>query len=195
MAQRRCTAKSVRSGQRCKKHAIRGGTVCATHGGSAPAVKDAARRNVEAEKAARAVVTFGLSVKVDPHEALLEEVHRTAGHVRWLAQIVADLDHDALVWGVHTEKTGGEDWGTTKKAAPNVWLDLYHRERAHLVKVAKTAIDAGIDERRVQLAEQQGAAIVQVIRATLQELGVDITPEVASTVGRHLRAIDGGKAA
>tara|TARA_R110002020_G_scaffold145908_4_gene320199 strand:- start:836 stop:1414 length:579 start_codon:yes stop_codon:yes gene_type:complete len=36
---RRCTAKSIRSKQRCKKAAILGGTVCQTHGGGAPQVK------------------------------------------------------------------------------------------------------------------------------------------------------------
>ena len=43
---RRCTAKSTRSGNRCKRAAIMGGTVCATHGGSAPQVKRAARRRL-----------------------------------------------------------------------------------------------------------------------------------------------------
>lgn len=42
----RCTAKSTRSGERCKRPPIRGGTVCATHGGSAPQVRDAAQRRL-----------------------------------------------------------------------------------------------------------------------------------------------------
>lgn len=40
-----CTAKRS-NGQPCKASAIRGGRVCVTHGGSAPQVRDAARRRI-----------------------------------------------------------------------------------------------------------------------------------------------------
>ena len=43
---RRCTATSTRSHKRCKKAAIKGGTVCATHGGSAPQVRNRARQRI-----------------------------------------------------------------------------------------------------------------------------------------------------
>jgi hypothetical protein len=178
----RCAAHR-RDGRPCRSHPVDGADKCRLHLGKK---LEQHRQKVAAIKA---VQTYGLPAEVDPHDALLEEVHRTAGHVRWLGQIVGELDQGDLVWGVAQEKTGGDDWGTTSKAAPNVWLELYHRERQHLVKVAKAAIDAGIDERRVQLAEEQGRVIVDVLRATLTDLGVDVTPDVAATVGRHLRAV------
>ena len=40
-----CTAKRS-NGQKCRANAIKGGNVCATHGGSAPQVRDAARRRL-----------------------------------------------------------------------------------------------------------------------------------------------------
>lgn len=176
-----------RDGGPCRQWPIDGHDKCRLHAGRKLAVIKA---KIAAEQA---VKTYGLPVDIDPHEALLEEVHRTAGHVRWLASIVSELDQGSLVWGVSEaiDKRSSEFPGrdVTHAAAPNVWLDLYHRERAHLVAVCKTAIAAGIDERRVQLAEQQGAAIVAVIRATLADLGVEVTPAVAQTVGRHLRAV------
>jgi hypothetical protein len=46
MDERRCTARSSQTGEPCKRFAIVGGTVCSSHGGSAPAVKDAARRRL-----------------------------------------------------------------------------------------------------------------------------------------------------
>jgi hypothetical protein len=48
MADRRCTARSKQTGQRCGHLAIRGGNVCRHHGGAAPQVKEAARERLRA---------------------------------------------------------------------------------------------------------------------------------------------------
>jgi hypothetical protein len=48
MADRRCTARSKQTGQRCGHYAIRGANVCRHHGGAAPQVKEAARRRLQA---------------------------------------------------------------------------------------------------------------------------------------------------
>jgi hypothetical protein len=55
-----------------------------------------------------------------------------------------------------------------------------------LVDYSKVAIAAGIEERRVKLAEQQGALLAQAIRGILAELGVGDRPEVPAVVRRHL---------
>lgn len=44
-----CVAHSMRTGLPCGKRRILGGTVCATHGGSRPGVKKAARQRLRAE--------------------------------------------------------------------------------------------------------------------------------------------------
>ena len=69
------------------------------------------------------------------------------------------------------------------------FVDEYHRALERRAKFAKLALDAGVAERQVQIAEDQGRAIVDVLRATLDDLGIAITPDVAATVGRHLRAV------
>ncbi|MFG1963103.1 hypothetical protein [Nonomuraea sp. NPDC049028] len=130
-----------------------------------------------------------------PAEALLEEVHRTAGHVAWLQQKVREIEEDDLVWGVveEVDKGAGEFTGidTTKAAKPNVWLTLYQAERKHQTDVCKAAIAAGIAERQVRLAEQQGALLGGVIQRILDDLV--LTPEqqalVPTVVPRHLRAV------
>jgi len=145
--------------------------------------------------ARRAVATYGLPREVDPAVALLEEVHRTAGHVAWLQEKVREFDEDDLVWGVveEVDKGSGEFTGTdvTKASKPNVWLDLYRSERKHLTDVCKTALAAGIAERQVRLAEQQGALIGSVIQRILDDLGLTAEQRalVPSVVPRHLRAV------
>jgi len=146
--------------------------------------------------ARRAVATYGLAREIDPAAALLEEVHRTAGHVAWLQEKVREIDEDDLVWGVveEVDKGSGEFTGTdvTKAAKPNIWLELYHRERKHLVDVTKAALAAGIAERQVRLAEQQGALIVGLLQRIFDDLNLTAEQRelIPTVVPRHLRAVD-----
>ena len=166
---------------------------CKLHLGNTESHRAKARR----EMAGEAVVTFGLPREVDPHTALLEEVHRTAGHVAWLQAKVAEFDEADLVWGTVEEidrppgeKTAG-GVEVRQRAGANVWLSLYQAERAHLTKVAAAAITAGVAERQVRLAEQQGQLIAQVLRGVLADLGVADHPQAATVVRRHLALVAG----
>ncbi|GGM27008.1 hypothetical protein GCM10011608_09780 [Micromonospora sonchi] len=164
---------------------------CKMHGGSTKSHKVAGQKAL----AEQAVKTFGLPREIDPRDALLEEVHRTAGAVAWLHEQVQALTPDQVVWGKTEEvdKQAGEFPGVdTKHAAEvNVWVQLWRAERAHLVKVCEKAIGAGLEERRVRLAEQQGAMLAGVIKAILGDL--DLSPEqqtkAATVVPFRLRAV------
>ncbi|MGN7250065.1 hypothetical protein [Arthrobacter sp. SAFR-014] len=146
----------------------------------------------------KAVRTLGLPVDVDPGKALLDEIHWTAGHVAWLREKVQELEAEELVWGKTQHDDGVGPQGvvdvTTEKAAPSVWYDLYLKEREHLAKVCALALRAGIEERRVKLAENQGLLVADVIRRILNALG--LTPEqqllVPEIVPRELRALATG---
>ena len=201
---RQCTATSKRSGERCKKWAIRGAKTCLAHGSGSKKARAAAARRVEEAKAAReaekAVTTLGLSRDVSPSEAMLEEVRWTAGHVDWLRDRVRDLEHDELVWGKTKVKDGfgpmGPSAETTEGATPSVWYDLYEKERKHLVAVCTAALRAGVEERRVRLAEAQGAQVAEVIRAILDDLSLTLEQQqkVATVVPARLRLLAGGAA-
>lgn len=161
---RRCTAKSKRSQERCKRAAIIGGTVCSMHGGKSPAVA--------ARAAARsALATYGAPLALDPLDALLGELHRTAGHVAWLGQQVAQLN-DAMV-------------PTMFGLQPSGWIDLYRRERAHLARVSADCLKAGVEERRVRLAEAQGELVADLLRRVITSLGLDPASEEVRTVVRR----------
>lgn len=155
---------------RCRKQPMKGATVCRTHGGSAGQVRSAAERRLLEREALVAAEAFGLPREVDPHSALLEELHRCAGAVQWLGAIVADLDKDEVVWGKTRHATGGPDAGVTHEAKPNAFVSLWQSERDRLAKVAKTCVDVGIEERRVRLAESAGQQLAAVIRSVLDQL-------------------------
>lgn len=202
--ERRCTAKTYASGykERCKKAAILGGTVCQTHGGGAKQVKAAAAARLEEQRAIQAQATYGLPREVDPHTALLEEVHRTAGHVAWLVMVIQSYeDQDALAFGKGTQILKGDSWGSTpiRHAAPAVWLDLYARERRHLADVCKTAIACGIAERQVKLAEQHGEVIARVMKdfakALAAQYGFDPEDAPVSKAARKVLVAFAGQAA
>lgn len=207
-----------RNGHPCTRPPMHNQRVCPLHGGKTPAALAAAERRGQELVAREAVATYGLPVDVSPTDALLEEVRWTAGHVRWLRDRVQELEQSQLVWGtVRTEREAGgddritfggpgdDDEDTTglvdvgalpaskviQAAGPSIWLDLYDRERKHLVGVCTAALKAGVEERRVRLAEQQGELVAGAIRAILADLGLTAEQEarVVEVVPRHLRAL------
>lgn len=188
-----CTAHTKNgpnTGGPCKKP-CRPGEVCTSHGGRAPQVRAAATRRREHAAATEQVRTLGLQVDISPTDALLQEVQWTAGHVHWLRGKVQELEDTDLVWGETKVKDGGDDRGTTEEAKPSVWYQLYAAERDHLVKVCAAAIKAGVEERRVRLAESQGDLVAVVIRRILDDL--HLSPQqielVPIVVPNHLREI------
>jgi hypothetical protein len=149
-------------------HLVTGTDKCRMHLGKKAA-------DAIAEEAARqAVITYGLPRDISPTDALLEEVRYTAGHVAWLRGKVAEIKADDLVWGKteESEKNATEFSGTdtTYAAKPNVWLELYMRERKHLLDVTKAAISVGIEERLVRLEEAKGQIVAELIKRILARL-------------------------
>jgi hypothetical protein len=197
---RRCWGRKKTTSGQCGAVAMAGQNVCRYHGGAAPQSIKAGERRVTEEKARVLAETYGRKIKTTATEALLEEVQWTAGHVAWLRERVQEIEtvedagadaENGLVWGTTRRKSGGEDRGVTEEAVPNVWLKLYQQERTHLVKVCSEAIRAGIEERRVHLAEQQGSLVAQAIRAILADLNLNSEQQarVPEVVPRHLRAL------
>ena len=197
MNSKRCSATSKQTGQQCGNWAIPGLEVCRIHGGATKRAKGKASRVLETTAAAQATQQLGLKIDTTPQQALLDEVQRAAGMVAYYGQRVAELaeeDPNKLVHGVtRIEQREGFQAGTVRVAEPavNVWLKLWNEERDRLTRVAAAAIKAGIEERRVQLAEQQGALIADAIRRILDRL--NLTPEQLTLVGtvvpEELRAL------
>lgn len=90
-----------------------------------------------------------------------------------------ELEPEQLVWGRTQTDQGIGPQGpvdtATEKADPSVWYQLYLKERDHLAKVCALALRAGIEERKVKLAESQGLLVADAIRRILVALG--LTPD------------------
>jgi hypothetical protein len=193
MHPRKCRAHSKRADKKhCGDWAADGAEVCRRHGGAAKQVKAAAAKRKELAIATKAVATYGLPLEVDPFNALLGELHRTAGIVAWLGLLIGELPHD------HGDlrHSALKQYGAETGERPSVWIELYQKERAHLAKVATDCLRAGVEERKVRIVEEQGQLIADVIRRIVSGLGRDpADPAVREVVRRELTVIHGEGAA
>lgn len=123
---------------------------CKWHGGNTEAGKISAAR-----KAGQLLVKYVDPFEIDPTTALLQELYRTAGHVRYLDQQIAS-------WELKTDEEIPPEQAQ--------WMRVHMVERMHMAKVAKTALDAGVAEREIRLAEQQGERLASAIERILDQL-------------------------
>lgn len=70
--------------------------------------------------------------------------------------------------------------GMTSFTDAREWLYLYREERGHLARVSKMCIDAGVAQRLVTIAEEQGRTLSSAIRAVLNAL--NLSPQQAALV-------------
>lgn len=150
------------------------------------------KKSAATEMAEELMVFYGAPIETNPIQALLDEVSRTAGHVAWLAQRIGkfnvpinfeEVDEKGVrhlrVMGLPPEVEG--------------WLRVYLSERAQLVRVSKAALDAGVNERLVRIAEYQGEKLADAVETILKQLGLTaaqqaLVPSVVPNVLRQLTA-------
>lgn len=151
-----CGART-RSGATCRLFAGQGTNHvgfgrCKHHGGSTPTHVASA---VIQEARLRAV-EFGEELPVEPAEALLTMLRLTAGMVAWTRDELARMDDRTTFEG-------------------QVLTRIYADERDRTARIAKAALDAGVAERTVRLAESYGELIATLIGNILVDLR--LTPE------------------
>ncbi|MGY1724749.1 HGGxSTG domain-containing protein [Blastococcus sp. SYSU DS0533] len=157
-----------RDGGSCRQPIVRGATRCRIHGGSAPQVR---RKALEVR--AQAIITkdarhYGQPRNISALDALTEELHRTQGHVDWLAQQIAAHPQDPSL------------------------LAVYTAERAHLAKLADAMVRNKLDERQAVAGERMVDSLELALTCILRDLGHDPgSAYVRKIVARHLRRITG----
>lgn len=147
------------------------------------------------------VPLLGQPIPVDPGQAVLEEIARSAGHVKWLESKLISMDEAELVRQDHyidEERSGGPGGGYSlrrRETRPEVspWWSLYERERKHFATVCAAAVRAGIEERKIRIAERQADMLEAAFIAAVTELGLDPhSSRVRQVIGKQLKlAIEG----
>ena len=192
----RCAGHRKTDGKPCARLPHPGSTVCVKHGGGAPQVRRAAAARLDKANALKEAAMFVQSRDIDPITALLETVQFTAGEVDYWRAKVADLDEDDVAGMGVTKTEVGEEKGqptnlVTREATEHLYVRLLHEATDRLAKYASLALRAGCEERRVRLAEQQGAMVAIAVRRILDAL--DLSPAqqelIPTVVPRELRAL------
>lgn len=118
---------------------------------------------------------FGVPIDTDPMNALMGEVRRSAGIVAWLEVKVSALPEQLVnADGELNEESMVQI--TKQGMKPGVWLQLYNDERAHLARVCKMALDAGVSQSLVDMLKQQSQAWIAVFREVFADPRLQLTP-------------------
>jgi len=165
-----CGAKLRNKNRTCRRPAGAGtnhlGTgYCHLHTGNTPAGEKQAQQQLVEQRMQLEGEMYGRRRDIGPHEGLLEEVQRTAGHVEWLERFIHGLNESSLVQD--SIKDG-------RKA--DAWHAMYMEERKHFVNVCATAIKMGIAERAIELAEDQGKIVARIIISLINDDSIALTP-------------------
>lgn len=146
---------------------------CKWHGGLNPAqIKKAMNDEMEH--------LLGFQMEIEPFEALLWCIKITAGEVHWLSLQLSQVSR--------------QEW--LELSSQGLKLNIWARQRQEaierLAKFSKWAIDAGLQERRVQLAEMYGEALGRLIKGILDDLHLDRQQREDSPaiVRRHLALLE-----
>lgn len=184
---KRCGAKNRNSDKPCKMAAGWGTDhpgfgQCRYHAGSTP---NGVMSAVKEELTER--VVMGVQVDITPQEALLVCVRIAAGEVAYATMKVQELAEeeavgpvvDRKVRTVRIEQDGEEielplEEITYKGASPHIWIQVRGQALDRLARYSKMAIDAGVAERSVALAEETGKAVQEALTKLTHLL--DLTP-------------------
>lgn len=205
-----CAAQKRQGGGPCMKPAGWGTNHlgygrCRVHGGNTKNHrKSHAMQEAQVEYAKKARV-MGIPMDVDPMDALLWCVRITAGEVAYASYKVEELDEDeaVLLPVEEIERQGGGEnvAGYEKKSSNEAMLHIWIRTRQlaleRLAKFSKMAIDAGVAQRQVELAEGSGESIALAVREILDGLNLtaeqeDKVPSLVRTAFRRLEAPPAG---
>lgn len=150
--------------------------------------------------AVRTDVVMGIAIDIDPMDALLACVRIAAGEVAYSTYRVGQLRSDEAVGNVVSVKErplnlGKEGEHASERVeevttdAPNlhIWIRVRDNCLDRLAKFSKMALDAGVAERQVQMAEGMGDTLALHLRKVMD--GLNLTAEQEARAPMLVRAM------
>lgn len=124
---------------------------------------------------------MGEPISIHPHDAILWAMRVSAGEVAYCDQQIACMSEDELFERpskvTYVEMPSGQIESITEvRDAEQLSRWVLWRDHAmkNMTTYAKMALDVGIEERQIALAEQQAQRLVAVISKVLSDLGHDL---------------------
>lgn len=165
---------------------------CGRHGGEVASPARARARRAAIAPRSKALSTaiatlnaLGVPIDTDPLDALRAQVRESAGIVAYFRERLQQLRVP------DPGDAGGLDalWGPdhTGDQTQHILLGLYNEERDRFAKLAKLALDAGIDEREIRVLEHQAVLFADVMRKVLDDPDLGLTPQQRQR-GRQIAA-------
>lgn len=178
--------------------------------------RDGIKQSQERHKALQRVDRLARQAGSDKHpiEHLLDSLYRAAAEVEVFGQLIVDLDNQGEIelQGAPGRLRGYAEWATEidpvsdkprrvltldpllvrtgdNSIQVHPFLKEYNEALERRAKFAKMAMDAGVAERQVYLAEQQAVMLAGAVRSILTELGVTLDRKAVAVVQRNLRAL------
>ena len=178
----KCGAKS-QSGGNCKNPA----GFRTDHPGFGSCFKHSGATTNGNKAAARAqVMAMASEADAEPAEVLLKAIRCDWGAVQYVQGRLSEINQKII------DAEGDKDAMLAAVTEMGLWQDLYRGWVDQSAKHSKMALDAGVQERQVRLAEQIGAQFAIALRGIYAAL--ELTPAQAakweSAVRTHMLAID-----
>jgi hypothetical protein len=155
-----------------------------------------AKERVGLNKAVEMLQKLGIEVppaeRVDPREVLLEAVQQAWAireALRFLTTNLTESEVEGMgkVIKVRTPEGGVSVIPHTGGMHAQNVLKMYNDALVQSARLSKVAIDAGVEERMVKLAERQAEIIISVIKAAVVELPKELQFAVVKRAADELR--------
>ncbi|MFN2347830.1 MAG: hypothetical protein ABR616_19220 [Dermatophilaceae bacterium] len=186
----------------CKKNPIAGHHVCRTHGGALKKTQIAAQERLALMAAEGEIADLMRECDIPeqhPIDGLLEVVRISGSMMRLLTIKVGELKEDpqvseVLVEGyrgeLSTKKIATDDafWGVNASGdmVPHTYVGLLRVWTERYERACKTALEAGIEERRIQLAEDTTETFFSALTKAITVVGLE--PSARSALHSALAA-------